>query len=486
MSTEQIPEANDMLGLFTLKNLGEQENREIASLNWTRHEQVPDVSNTTQYNPEILDRQNFRYMPYTMLEVQFKVDKTTGGATVETSDYTGLASDGWSLFSQCSLSLNGQQIRPNTITRPAVLSTLRRITEDDEKYVDSVGQISHQYVDHVDQFGTTGMTVVTPHTAVQTALSPASALAGIGHYHEISTSKYVTTATAGEYFLASATMNPDFDKSFKAKVDRSTGVQTILLPLSQVFNVLDAMSIVQGVTVKLDLVKNSRTSALFGALSTADFTIQKVALWSCDVVPTVEGRVKFNKALKESNMTEKLLFENYQSFLRNMASYAEAGEKSVQIGASINRPLRAIVAFQKTARAQSVNINPLLFDLPTDMTSCAMFVDGKQVPSRSYNLPTDKFRVLSDMYRINSKLPEYSESSITQHDRWVDAHYPVIVFDLAQHEATSFESKSQSNLELRYTQSSASGVSYDVHIVLVSHADMLMSFADGVTTFRTS
>ena len=484
---EQLPSELSVMSLDFEKKYTD----EVSAIEWKSYEQVSPVTNQTEYTAHNNGMASHYIPSGASLEVEFRVTQSDG-SPIEFADQTALCSNGWSLFEDAELDFNNDRL--SYVAKPGKCTTMKFLVEKGREWLETVGQNQHFYLDSVSD-GHTGMTYVAPH-ADDISTVPVQALAPVSAYHEVQGYKSeiigsgATLGTTG-YAISNVRKNPSFDASFKEKVDQavmatSTSTnQRVILPLRDVFPQLETLDkAVKGLDLRVRLHKISNVKeALYGALADATLVIDRVKLWVPQIKPTLAGLKRLEESLSSRQGKVAFQCENLETYSEPIASYANSGDKTVRLNTKINRPKRVYVMFQHSDRDTTVGLNPLQFDKPATFSDIHLLVDGSRVPYTTYNPSKDRHRILHDIFQMGEKLMDSSDSSALTSKSW-DEMYPIYCFDADDVDSGAFETKSNVNLELKWTQTGSATSEYRVHSVMISEREGVIDTSSGSTSIR--
>lgn len=454
-----------------------------------------NASSDTQYRLWSTDVSSYFFLPSAHLQCTFQVTDTNDAA-IDVTDQSALASNGWSLFENVQLRLGDELI--SQLDKPAKASRLRQLVEVGQDYMDKAGQHSHHFEDRVSDAH--AVTTVDRDLSVYAGSDNSAGAAGYyptSMYDE--SQVYLTAANpaalSGTTALPSVRKNPNFDKNFKNKVDRSTASQTIMLPLSEVFPLCGQYTrVIKGTKIEVQLNKISQLSeAIFGSLAktAVKLDISKLSLWIARVKPSLPALKMVECQLAKSSQVQ-MLHSNMKYYqLSNVT--AGTNSEDWQVVHRQSRPSHAIVGFQFIDRDTDTNLNALAFDeLLTGagaqtLSRVELRVNNHQVPSYPYNPASgyDKARIIHDIHKLGGKDRDYADAPIVCYENWAEGLYPIFVFDLSYLEGDAYESRTQSVINLRWQTSASPASNYNVCLLLFSEQQSVFDYASGQTIVRT-
>lgn len=443
-----------------------------------------DVSSSTNYRLWTTDQNSFYYLPSAYLQVDFKV--TSDGTTqVVLADQTALASNGWSLFQDIRLRM--QDVEVAHVLKPGKLSQMRNLLEAGKDYIETVGENSHYFIDHVSDVASTS---TVAYTAPLVDLDGAAGTSPAGLYHEIQYVREQVGADANHIGVTSVSKNPKFDPSFQRKIDRAivSGNQKIFLPLRDIFPLMQMDKVVRGTKIEVEANKiSNKAEALFGATTAAQVHIQRMQLWIARVRPSLDALARLEQQMNEKPVIEHT-FDNVRLYSLPYSTLTQ-GEQVWQLQHKQNRPTKVLIGFQFATRDTDVRLNPLQFDLlgaagANVLNRVELRHNGKQVPNIVFDPSYDYSRILQELYRMGYKEGDVADSSIVNYKNWKTL-YPIFGFDLEKLEGAPYESRSQSTLDLVWSTNADADANYNIVAVVYSEGKAYIDHSSGVTTFKT-
>lgn len=459
-----------------------------------------NVSDQTQYRLWSTDTQSHYYLPSAQLEVSFFTYQGALGSTGPTtpvlaSQSTALASNGWSLFQDCKLRLNDLEVAQ--VMKPGKMCQILNLVEKGKNNIDTIGEMSHYFVDSVSDLGVTGTVFYrdapaagagTTVTADGASGSTGEAYNPLGMYDEIQFARTVIGSGSTGSAVTSVRKNPDYDPAFKRKVDRAVaGIQKIFLPLKDIFPILELDRVVKGTKIEVELNKISNVAeALFGATTTSSINIVRVRLWLARLRPSLSALSRIESQIAANPLVTHT-FDNVRLYTLPYND-TSIGDKIWQLTHKQSRPSKIYVGFQFMTRDSDVRLNPLQFDgLGTsgamNISRIELRANGKAVPNVAYTPDTETSRILYDLYRMGSK--DIEDSACITYKNWKSV-YPIFGFDLSMQEGSPYETRSQTVLDLFWSLSTAAAAAYNVVAVVVSEGSALVDYSSGQTTIRTN
>lgn len=454
--------------------------QDMSNYELVRCDPMGDCTSMVQYKVFTTDQSSIYDVANASLEVQFSILDSSGVTGVTTASQVGLCSNGWSLFENAKLFLGEQEVL--NVQKPGLVSQVRLITESSRGYIDTIGEHSHQYIDSVptSASGVSGQAAyVAPATGATTGVSP------ISQYDPIQYTKGILGATGT---IQAVYPNAEYDPAFRKKVDRAAaGLQKIFLNVAEIFPLLKT-SVLQGTKFELELNKVSNVQeCLYGTSSTTGslVAISRVVLWMPRIKPSLAAQARFQSQIAASPQVQ-LEYEAL-TLHRQPWTNKDAGDQTWQLSSKANKPLRAYLVFQRTARSTSQAYNSLEFDLPASKTNILSQVtiraNGKQCPSFPYTPSSDYSRILSDLYKMTGKTWNDVDSSPLTKSNWPTV-YPIFGFDLSAADSSAYESRSVQNLEVNWTTNASTDSNYNVFLILVSLGRAVIDHSSGLSTVK--
>lgn len=455
-----------------------------------------DVLGRTDYRLWSTDQSSYFVPRSAHLQVDFTVTSSTGASDVSVlqDKQRVLCSNGFYLFEDARLLV--QDVEQHHIIKPGKAAHMNMLLEAGQEYMDSIANNAHIYLDRVSDLGATGTPVVQAIDPVE-GLTGATGLSPVGMYYETQYQREQVGADSSHIGVTSVNKNPNFDESFKRKLDRQvsagSGYQQAFLPLRHIFPSLDTDRVLQGSKIEVQLNKiNNVKEALFGdnGSDASQIKIKRVRLWIARVRPSFDALAKAQEMIKASPKVDHE-FENFRMYTYPYTSVA-SGEQVWQLVHKQNKPTKVLIGFQFQARTSNEKLNPLKFDLLGDESTTPQGIinniymrhNGKQVPNQVYDPTADHTRILQELYRVANSDTDPSISSCITYENWREM-YPLFVFDLSALEGSAYESRSQSVLDLYWTLSTAAKANYTVFALVYSEAKATYDYSSGVTTVRT-
>lgn len=457
---------------------------------FVKYENITNVTDTTNYKVFSTDM-NAEFLPQSaMLEVEYKLT-TAAGADLTDAEHTVLASNGFKIFQDAKLTLNGQE--KANIQDPGMACHMGLLTESSRDYIQTVGKNAGYYIDEANDLNGNGVPDDTevnykpPH--VDGALPIADVLDNgkyrpLSYVDKIQTRKDNVTfnnATAGSVATA-IRPNPNYDSSFADKI-KKTGNQRLFLPLAHIFPILNIDRIMSGIKFEVELNKVSNVaSCVFGATTDVKLVISRVALWIAKYTPSFAAKSFYEK----QKAAHPVVKHSFEGMGLQVLPYPDisAGSKTWQISHKFNMPTTVIIGFQDRRRQNNVKLNPLTFDLlEGKLGRIALRSNGKQIPSYAYNPLTDKHRILHDMQKITGKLNDTLDSAPINMENYSEL-YPLFMFDCEKSSSSAYEARTSSTLELEWTVNSDVVNNYNVYALIYSQGEVHVDHSTAETLFR--
>lgn len=443
------------------------------------------ASTQTNFNLYNTDVNSYIFLPSLKVEVDFQIKNSGNALTV--ANQTALASNGWLLFQNAQLRLGGDILE--TVNNPGYIDGCRSTVLYSYQYMDRVGPSQHKFVDLVSDAHAT--TTTTRDISIYAGADNSGGAAGYfpeGMYdaHQLYLTAANPAALSGTTALPSVRANPNFDKNFKSKVDRSVATQTVRLNCSDIFPFLLTEKVVKGCKIEVNLNKQSNATLgaiLFGALAATNLTLDmtRISLWMDRVKPSQKAMTMLETQIAKSPKV-RIMYDSleYQDVASKPAS---ATSETWQIRGKVSKPKSVIVGFRYQDRLSDARLNPLQFDLASNVSRIDLRVNGRAIPNLAYE-PNTKFeRIVDDLHILGGKDRQLEDSPIVTYDNW-QTMYPLYGFDCTHSEGNPYESRQESVLDLYWTMSSAPDASYNVCAVLTKEAECELDYSSGVTTVR--
>ncbi len=422
-----------------------------------------------------------------MLHVEFQVKSSASALTV--ADQTALASNGWCVFNQVRLRLGDEQIAQ--VDQPGKACQMRNLVELGQDYMERAGQNSHHFIDRTSDAHSASLVARTIRFVGQSTVGSTDYYPR-GMYDE--NQLYISGATdaplTGDTDKPTSRKNPNFDLSFQRKVDRSPTVQSVFLPLSELFPLCAQYNrVIKGTKIEVECVKESEVArAVFGAVAASGLTlhITKYSLWVARLKPSLPAL-----QMVESQLANRSQVEMLHSAMRLYTfpgQPAQAGSNTWPIHHKQSRPTHAIVGFQYSDRDTLSTLNPLVWDdLVGKISRLELRYNGRSVPLISYvpNNSQEVPRIIHDLHKIGGKDRDPADSPIISVDNWVSGLYNLFAFDLQYTEGDAYESRQSCVLDLKWTLSDTPGATYTVMALLFSEAKSVFDYSSGITTVKT-
>jgi len=456
-------------------------NNETIGADYFRFEQKGNVKDDTTYDVYSADRNAHYHLPSAHISVQWRVTDSSGNPLEAPAEATALASNGWSLFKTARVSVEEKEVVH--VDRPGIMNQLNTLVDESNDTVKKYGPLGHKYIDSVsDELTPAKVAIVGTNYLAGADLSaiPATDFYPTGLYHEAQAQ--LTQANPG--VLQRVRVSPNYDPSFKAKVDRSNGLQWSRLPLSDISGMFAQDRVFKGSKIAINLEKNNVAEAVFGADETCLLEITRVQLWIKRLKPSYLAKSRFGSQIAKNGQI-KASYNN-----RRLLSFTNqpngSGDHTLSLSHKVNKPKRVIIAFQRNDRLTDRRLNPLQFDFHDKISRLELRVNGMSVPNIPYNPASDRTQILLDIYQAGGKANDPEEAPILYEELWKKV-YNVFVFDLENQEGDAFESRTLTTLDLNWTFSeSLSPQLVTVHAAIDSQAQSLYDYSSGETKVITN
>ena len=432
-----------------------------------------DVSTLSKYQLMTTDKESW-YLPSTlMLDIRFKLYKT-GTTKFLATEIASLCSDAFSLFNSLELRFNNNQIA--SVDRPGHLHFAKSLVEYSKNYADSVASNQWFYLDTVSD----GVNdeINTPKALATSAVNVGSPIV-----------PFVYTVDGADD-VASIINNPNYNEGMRARVRRNGEELQVMLPLREIFPILDQMDrAIRGTRIEVVGHKfKDEEQVMFGdkvVLTTASsVSINSISMWLARVKPSLAIQATVEQALV-SNKKVNYTYSHCEMYLKENFSNV-GGSQRYRVTTELAQPTHAIVFFQLSSRSTTLGLNPLQFDR-VNIDSIHMRLNGKQYPEEEYSAlmtlgGSHTGRVVHDIFRLGSKHGAVDGGSLIDVKQWQDVH-PFYVFDLSAQEPSALKNATVKDIEVRWTHSATPAAMYDVGVVMFSDREISIDYKAGAMHF---
>lgn len=475
------------------------------------------IENNTSFQTEA---RNFRvatsdqtamYVPRSAhVAVRGRLVKRLGNSTtnlaLSATDQAVLADNGFTPYIDSRLRLGDVEVGFHQF--PGHVSHMRNLLESGRSYLETVGPNAHYYLTEVSDNHDPTTIEYTARRALGAAAVPAVVLANAEDLYEPKSLKdehqvllAPLAAAVGSApnvinnFVMDSRKNPNFDKYFAEKHRRAmlgtlggTEPYELLLPLRDLFPIMDRDKILRGTTIDLEMNINDSAAMVWGvagANETIHFVIERFSLLIARVVPSLAALTRLEAQLVSKPVAE-YDFENIRLYRQSFPNGINGASNNVyQIGNLQSRPTKCVIAFQYADRLSDQKLNPLQFDIINDsLTRLDLEINNKRVPYITYEPDKDWIRIVQELHRVGYKEGDIADSACIDYKNWKSV-YPIAVFSLENVEGNPFEARNRAELKLNFSTKAAVDIpAFNIFALVYSQSKAYFDTSSGRTAIR--
>jgi hypothetical protein len=467
------------------------EDKSTKSYEWVEiRPSTSEDASASNHKIILQDLESWHRFSQAKLECHFSVQKTiNGGANANLTTANGVSlANGWGLFNDIKLLMSGSQIAD--AANPGDLHMLTHLPNYSKDYAESVGSNQMFYplnkrVNGAAPFiynGGANLGNIATHPLYDAADD--ASLLWVNYNSMSEPMQYevlVNTTSTSVTATGRVRRNEHYDEAHVKSLDRLNSSATVrmFLPLSEIFPVLSQCfdRAIRGARFELQVGKkiNSRLPTAFyannseaGTFAFSNLNISRISVWLPRLQPSLATEARVQQMLA-ANSNIACLYEHPQLYQDDIASLALNGR--VRLATESSKVLRMYVAFQYASRKTETDEYPFEYEsLGVDRLQAR--VNGVQVPSEEYVTSEHMPRILHDVHAIAGKQSDYENGSMIDFDSFNAGPNRIYTIDLTHQSDSIYKNKNVSDIELRYTMSSAPSAAYTVYTVIVTERNL--------------